>query len=487
MARMPFSPQLNAIYTLQYAGFKAVFNDPFDPDYAGMLTEVSGLDSPDIRESAEDLVESDGGVHGNFYFGRRPVTLSGRIFGHATAADRDRRLDLVRNASMALRSDAVLSWEPHDRIANLVMNPRGADGTTTSWSTSAQSGSSAALAVNTSSYSGIQMTATLNTAGHWASMHQDPYSYVDPRGTTVYPSAITTTSPKYVTGRAVVSVVSAPASSNAVISLRLRCFDSSGVWLAEHTLDSFVLSGTSAAPLTLDGAVAGSALPANTARVSLQITISGNATTGSFVLRADQLAYDVRRDNVVMPYVDGVTGAWWGAANSSASGDFIPMEISLRRQQPLRIAGPWVKDFQLQMVAADPLIISPIERATTIAIGSFAALENAGNADYYPQVDVYGPLNQWSTISGGGDDLQIINPTYAASGFTSAIKYGTLDMLRHTFTEPDGDNFNMHVNWVASAEWPKVPANGGTWTLTNGVTGTNTGGYIIVKHRDAWE
>lgn len=110
MAYLPLASQIGAVYTLTNGAWTAVFNDPTSPNYVGMLTEVSGLDSAEIRENSMDLVESDGGVHGPFYMGRRPIVLTGKVFGHATVAARDARLDRARNASLALRTDATLSW-----------------------------------------------------------------------------------------------------------------------------------------------------------------------------------------------------------------------------------------------------------------------------------------------------------------------------------------------------------------------------------------
>ena len=115
MAYYPISTEAGAIYTLTGPdGSVAVFNDPSSPDYVGMLTEVTGLDSAEVRESASDLTEADGGAHGAFYFGRRPIVMTGRVFGHASLAARDLRLDRARRASLALRGDAVLTWKPSD-------------------------------------------------------------------------------------------------------------------------------------------------------------------------------------------------------------------------------------------------------------------------------------------------------------------------------------------------------------------------------------
>ncbi len=114
MAYQPLATEIGAVYTLTSPDglAVAVFNDPASVNYVGALTEVTGLDSAEVRESMSDAVESDGGVHGAFYLGRRPVVLSGRVFGHASVAEREIRLDRARRASLALRGDSVLKWTP---------------------------------------------------------------------------------------------------------------------------------------------------------------------------------------------------------------------------------------------------------------------------------------------------------------------------------------------------------------------------------------
>jgi hypothetical protein len=116
MAYIPYSPQVGATYVLTHAGtgWRAVFNDPADSDYVGMLVPegFAGLDSAEVREATQDLTESDGGAHGNFYFGRRPITMTVRTFGHADLITRETRIDKLRRvAHRGLRSDLTLTWQ----------------------------------------------------------------------------------------------------------------------------------------------------------------------------------------------------------------------------------------------------------------------------------------------------------------------------------------------------------------------------------------
>lgn len=112
MTLLPVGPQYGVKHTLIGPdGTTAVFNDDTDPNYVGMLTETTGFDSPDVRENADDLVEMDGGLHGNFFYGRRPITMSGLSFGHESAAERNMRMTRLMQATNAMRADATLLWQ----------------------------------------------------------------------------------------------------------------------------------------------------------------------------------------------------------------------------------------------------------------------------------------------------------------------------------------------------------------------------------------
>lgn len=108
---IPTGPQISAKYTLiSPSGARVVFNDQNDRDMVGVMTDISGIDSPDVRESADDLVQLDGGVHGEFFYGRRPITLSGILLNPVSADDRNRRMTKLMAASNAMRQDGTLSW-----------------------------------------------------------------------------------------------------------------------------------------------------------------------------------------------------------------------------------------------------------------------------------------------------------------------------------------------------------------------------------------
>lgn len=113
MAYIPISQHYDLKYTLaKTLTDVAVFNDPTDANYVGMIQELTGLDSPEVRESYTELTEGDGGVHGSFYYSRRPITIRVLVFGHATAVEREAKIDKARRASNAMRGDGLLQWTP---------------------------------------------------------------------------------------------------------------------------------------------------------------------------------------------------------------------------------------------------------------------------------------------------------------------------------------------------------------------------------------
>lgn len=83
-----------------------------DPDWIGWLdpdSGISGLDSPDVRESAADRAGGHGGIHYDFLHGRRPIVIAGTIEPTLwTPALEDKILD-VTNA-MRPAAPALLKW-----------------------------------------------------------------------------------------------------------------------------------------------------------------------------------------------------------------------------------------------------------------------------------------------------------------------------------------------------------------------------------------
>jgi hypothetical protein len=92
-------------------GTRASFNDTSDRDFVGYLEEVTGLDGAEVRESSENIVEGDGAIHSDFFYGRRPVTLSGLVDPSVFDSTRNEKVTRLLRACDAMRADATLSWQ----------------------------------------------------------------------------------------------------------------------------------------------------------------------------------------------------------------------------------------------------------------------------------------------------------------------------------------------------------------------------------------
>jgi hypothetical protein len=113
MALLPTGPQFGVKYTLTGPdGTVVTFNDPSDANNIGVLSEITGFDSPEVIESADNLVQMDGGIHGDFFYGRRPITMSGKIIGFADTTARNMNMTKLMQATNAMRSNATLTWTP---------------------------------------------------------------------------------------------------------------------------------------------------------------------------------------------------------------------------------------------------------------------------------------------------------------------------------------------------------------------------------------
>lgn len=107
----PTGPQDGVKYTLTNAdGTVVCFNDQSDANNIGFI-RWTGLDSADVRENADDLAEADGGIHGNFWFGRRPIVGTIEFVPNSTV-DRNTRFAKLQQAANCLRADATLTWTP---------------------------------------------------------------------------------------------------------------------------------------------------------------------------------------------------------------------------------------------------------------------------------------------------------------------------------------------------------------------------------------
>jgi hypothetical protein len=91
-------------------GTEVSFNDDTDGNFMGYIDDITGLDSPEVRENAQYRVAGDGGVHDDFYAGRRPFTIAGTIY--PSVGNNVKQELLQRAVSRARKYDGQVLWTP---------------------------------------------------------------------------------------------------------------------------------------------------------------------------------------------------------------------------------------------------------------------------------------------------------------------------------------------------------------------------------------
>lgn len=98
-----------------------------DPDFVGFINpdnQITGLDGAEVRENADNLPEQDGGYHGPFYEGRRPVVVHIDLPPWLTAAQTSALERRLKRATRAYRGDTVLTYTPSDLGVELELKLR---------------------------------------------------------------------------------------------------------------------------------------------------------------------------------------------------------------------------------------------------------------------------------------------------------------------------------------------------------------------------
>ena len=458
MAYAPLANEIGAVYTLTSAdGLSvAVFNDPTSPNYVGALTEVTGLDSAEIRESASELVEADGGAHGAFYLGRRPIVLNGKVFGHASIAERNARLDRARRASLALRGDSNLVWTPTNALNEGV-------GLRTNWfpNPSAEFDTSGVV----EAAGGSQPIARVN-----GQFHDGGWSFrVTGDGSVANQGLRSLSSPGDVSAPPIPAAVGETWTASAWIKA------TSGTSNVQLLIQERDASGAS-----LVNSTAALALSSSWQQISVTRTLT-QATTSQIVIylrvgtaTAQTWYIDgilVEKSPTVGAYFDGgmAGGAWLGNRGNSASQNSIEVFVPVRRQQPFRETGPWVKDFQMPLVSEKATIQSTYLR--TVATG--VTTENMGNWPAFPTLEITGVATN-PTVTCDGRVFRTTGLTLASG------EKVVFDMLTHTgvFTvgARAGQSANQYINW-ATTEWPYLAGQGTTQSFSTGGGGTVTASY----------
>lgn len=485
MTALAQGQQSSAIYLLRNAEpYDAVFNDPSHPAYVGGLAGddgITGLDSPEVREAAADLVEADGGLHGNFWFSRRPVTIT-TLLTSPTISTREALMERVRRASNAMRQNASLFWFPGDPAVvattreNLVTNPSfewdapAAPAVWTSLIDAAYTTTTFAARANT--FTGSSGANTLRIKGT-----KDATATSRTIGASIPVTGLTAGS--VYSARAKLSITDAIVSGTG-ISLKINWQDANGTAISTSTSNVIAVGSTGVQTVTLDGATA------PTAATQATLTISGASTTSSDVVDFDIDAIQMIQEAAAGTYMDGDSSnsSWLGIRGQSTSVNRPNARLlTVRRQQPVRFSGiGWSKLAFIPLVAADPRIYSAACYDQTAAHATDMTVENQGDAESPPvRIRINGP-GTTATIKHVANGITrniVIAHTLTAGHWLD------IDVVNRTVIDDTGASQYGKVTFGSTSWWGLMPGPSnlvrGTWT--SGSTGAST---TQLRWRDAW-
>lgn len=423
MTYIPFAPEIGAKYTLTGPdGTVAVFNDPTDPNYVGVLSEVTGLDSAPVRESADDLVQTDGGWHGDFWYSRRPITLSGTVYGHSDAASRALRIDRMRTASNAMRGDAILSWQ-NNAVGSVPMQtwvrrqqPLRISG---NWNKDFQMLFVSQFAPLFSQQ--LHQQTNVNLIGN-PSFETNTNGWSG--GTTArvaFGSAITRVTTTAQSGAASAQVVTSTTPANQGIDWGSLTV----VGGQEYTVSAYVKGNAGGETLRL---------------------VAGDATVGTVSTNITATTSFQRVNLTFVPSVSGTTGI--AVINTTAG----------------------VSTF---FVDAVQVVAGPTLPPYFDTVGTLVA-ENHGDYPSYPTLTIVGPsTNPVVTNTTTGAALHFLSGYSVASGHSVAV-----DTLNHLAILDSATNQTGSLDFVNST-WPTIVRGNNTFSLSGG-------GSVLLSWRDCW-
>ncbi len=492
MAYVPFTPEKNGYYRLTNPtnGVSAYFNVPYHMYNVGTLAEVAGLTVPEVREAADDLVQADGGTHGDFYFGRRPITMEAVIHGHQTIAERNTKIDLLMRATAALRADATLAYRPSNRVENIVLNP-------SLFFDSVGYGAYAGAGTGAVTLTSAARTAAdtrRGSAGAWevtSTTTATPASFAPELqySTPLKVGDVGVNSPFVVAGSA--KLVTAPTAASYV---RIFCsvFQASGAYVGSVT--------SASATAQINNPTVGTWYDLNNS-YTLPTSLSGTTLTSDmrlivsisffFPTQTASAAYTMRSDGyVVTPnsttlrgYHDGDTVGynWLGTPHSAQSGDFIEVFTPVRRGAPLRVSGQWNKQASVSLVSEYATLQSSYLQNATGAAGATVTAENKGSWTASPVFRVTGASATDFTITNTAPNPDTVFRTTGgltvASGET--LEIDTLNRTAYFVAGArNGQSANRYIDFT-NTTWPLMPTGSNTFVLS----GTGT---LTVSWRDTW-
>lgn len=458
-------------------GTRAVFNNPADPDYVGFLTDVSGLDSAEVRENAEVVAGDDGGIHGDFFYGRRPIVFEGMIdnrpgtnhwaYGNYTEVARN----LVPNPGMEYDSGLTGWTRDTGTTSAMTRVSTNKHSGTYAMQLTRIAGSTGDVWASTSLTSrftvtpGSQWTASMWTYG--ASNPKIDIDWYNAAGSVIGSSIAAPTGVATTSWQRTTVTASAPASAvSAVAWVGAGGVLASGTILADDVLfqagsltdyfDGTTYPATGGLYLS---SWAGVAHQSQSILYSGQeVPLSSNVVRNLRATKLQRAFNAMRRD----------TSIRWTPEGG------IEQQITVRRQQPLRITGAFNKTFQAAVVAADYRIYSAALKEQRFSPNVSGVLTTLGSTSTMPVITINGPVTNPDirNQSNGG----ITKLTYTLTSGNSIV----IDYEAKTIKLNGTTNIYSAMDFPTSNWWELDP--GPNTLLLNG-TGT---GNMLVSWNDAW-
>lgn len=467
-------------------GTRAVLNDRSDPDFVGFLTAPpSGFDSPDVRESADVVVEGDGGVHGRFYFGRRPWTLAGLIdptpgpndyvetvtaqyvnlhpnpgaevdaAGYVAGTNAVAAVRSTTTANAGAASARITATAGGNMTSRFVIALPGGGGPSVgqpfNWSVS----------VRTAAARSVRLGVTFLDAANAA------IGATSSSGSTAL-AANTWTALAYTTGAIPVGTVSVQIEVVVLAALAAEL----------AYVDTNTVTVGTAPPIVFDGDTLPGAFPN---RTSWTGTAGSSTSTYSLVTRTPMGAGQVanRRINRLQRASRALRA---DAVLTWTPAGGLPVQVEGRRQSPLRIVDRLPKTFQLAMVSAERRILGQTVKSVSGVGTANLTVRNDGNTNGSPVITLRETwTNAILTNQNTGEALRLTANGGLAMGAGDVV---VIDVAAKTITK-NGVNVYSLLAFPTSAWWETLP--GDTVVVPTGAgTGGNPGTWQI-DAQDAWE
>lgn len=96
-------------------------NVPSDSHFVGYVNDVTGLDDAEVRENAQYINAGDGGIHGRFWRGRRPWTISGFIMPTNPTTARSAAVEHMEAVlAQCFAQDGWLMWTQYNNVTKYI-------------------------------------------------------------------------------------------------------------------------------------------------------------------------------------------------------------------------------------------------------------------------------------------------------------------------------------------------------------------------------